>query len=470
MRLTFRNRIALHYVLATAALVAAVYLVVFGVVQHRVYRDLDTSLRYEAARHLKKITIAGAGIRFSHMGEWQEREHREVQVDPVFIQVTDPRGRLLDRSPNLKADQLIIDTTADGRLPLTSTLRGKAIRQVRVPIMRGSVPVGYLLAAISSEAMQNGLDSLREVLLLSYPVVLLVLFGSARLLAGRSIAPLAAITASTNRITRDNLAERIALPPRPDELHMLASAINGLLQRIERAVAREKQFTADASHELRTPLAVLKGTLEVLIRKPRTSAEYVEHITRGIHEIDRLNKLVDQLLLLARFEDHAPSPTRQEVAVLSSVHEVLYRQREELSAKRIRVYVADTAMPNITSDPHLIDLILDNVLSNAIKYSPARSAITVGLVRAGNRLVCTITDRGIGIRTEELDRIFDPLYRSDALAHKEIGGTGLGLSIVAKACALLAIELEVTSEVSRGTIFTLRFPVAGPVIRQGISL
>ena len=465
MSLTFKNHIALHYVLATAALVVVVYLVVFGVVQHQVYRDLDTSLRYEAAKHLKEISIAGADIRFSHMGEWKEREHREVQVDPVFIQVTDLRGRLMDRSPNLKADQLVVDATASGRIPLNSTLRGKAIRQVRVPIVQGGAPVGYLLAAISSEAAQDGLDSLREVLLLSFPVVLLVLFGSARLLAGRSIAPIAQITASTNRITRDNLAERIVRPARPNELHTLASAINGLLQRIELAVAREKQFTADASHELRTPLAVLKGTLEVLIRRPRTSAEYVEHITLGIREIDRLSKLVNQLLLLARFEDHAPSPTRQEVAVVSSVHEVLYRQRENLNAKRIRVDVADTATPPITSNPYLVDLVLDNVLSNAVKYSPEGSAITVGLARAGSRLACTIADRGMGIRAEELDRIFDPFYRSDALAHKDIGGNGLGLSIVAKACALLAIELEVASEVGQGTTFTLHFPIDGPAVR-----
>jgi two-component system heavy metal sensor histidine kinase CusS len=203
----------------------------------------------------------------------------------------------------------------------------------------------------------------------------------------------------------------------------------------------------------------------VLIRKPRTSAEYVEHIMWGIQEIDRLNKLVEQLLVLARFEDHAPSPTRQEVTIFSSVHEVLYRQREALSAKRITVDVADPATPPITSDPYLVDLILDNVLSNAIKYSPAGSVIAVGLAHADNRLACTIIDQGIGIRNEELDRIFDPLYRSDALAHKEIGGTGLGLSIVAKACALLAIELEVTSEVSRGTTFTLRFPADGPASR-----
>ena len=460
MPLPFKNRIALHYMLATAALVAAVYLVVFGVVKNQVYSHLDNNLRYEAAKHLKELRTTGNTLRFANKSEWLELEHREVQVDPVFIQVSDLRGRLMDRSPNLKADQLAFDPTKADRRPLNSTLRGKAIRQVQVPVVVAGAPAGFLLAAISAEAAQHVLSSLEMVLLLSFPVVLLVLFGIARGLAGRSIAPIAQITATTNRITRTNLAERIALPPRPDELHTLATAINGLLHRIEQAVEREKQFTADASHELRTPLAVLKGTLEVLIRKPRSEAEYVANIALGIGEIDRLTHLVDQLLLLARFENQAKGLNRQELTVLTGVHEVLYRHRAALNAKHIRVDVQDGQLPAITSDPFLVDLILDNLLTNAVKYSPVGSTITVGLAAAPNGcLVCTIADQGIGIRAEDLGRIFDPLYRSDALAHKHIGGTGLGLSIVAKACALLTIGLDVQSELGQGTTFTLSFPV-----------
>ena len=467
--LAFKDRIALHYILATAALVAGAYLLIFGVVHNQVYSDLDRSLRYEAAKHLKEVRIVNAELRFSHMGEWQEREHREAQVDPVFIQITDARGRLMDRSPNLKTDQLTFDPAHDGHRPLNAELRGKAIRQAQVPIAApgggpAAPPAGYLLAAISSEAAQRGLDSLRMVLLGSFPLVLLVLFGIARRLAGRSIAPVVAITAATNRITRHNLAERVALPPRPDELHTLATAINDLLQRIERAVEREKQFTADASHELRTPLAVLKGTLEVLIRKPRTAAEYVENIGLGIREIDRLTHLVDQLLLLARFENHAKNLNLQELSVLSCVHDVLYRLRTELNARQIRVDVDDAGTAALTSDPYLVDLILDNVLTNAVKYSPAGSLITVALYQRGAGLCCTITDEGIGIRSEDLEMIFNPLFRSDALAHKEIGGTGLGLSIVAKACALLAIELRVASEIGQGTTFTLHFPTDGSAV------
>jgi signal transduction histidine kinase len=459
MSLRFKDRIALHYVLATAALVAAAYLVVFAVVHHRVYLDLDANLRYEVAKHRQEVSLTGRTIRFTHKDEWEEREHREVQVDPVFIQINDSQGRLLDRSPNLKGEQLTFDATPTGRVPFNSQLRGSAIRQAQVRLTQaGGGTAGYLLAAISSEAAQHVLASLRLVLLGSYPVVLLVLFGSARLLAGRSIAPITQITATTNRITRNNLAERITLPPRPDELHTLASAINGLLHRVEQAVAREKQFTADASHELRTPLAVLRGTLEVLIRKPRSAAEYVESIGLGIHEIDRLTHLVEQLLLLARFENPSEGQCRQELSVLSCVDEVLHRRRVDLSAKRIRVDVQDGQASTIVSDPYLVDLILDNVLANAIKYSPAGSSIRVSLACGDTHLHCAIADQGIGIRPDDLTHIFDPLYRSEALAHKHIDGTGLGLSIVAKACDLLAIERTVASTLGQGTTFTLGFP------------
>jgi signal transduction histidine kinase len=465
MTLRFKDRIALHYVLATAALVAAAYLVVFGVVRHRVYLDLDTNLRYEVAKHLQEVGVTGGTVRFTHKEEWEEREHQEVQVDPVFIQITDLRGRLLDRSPNLKGEQLPFDATPAGRRPFDAQLRGTAIRQVQVRLTEvGGQPAGYLLAAISSEAAQHVLASLGLVLLGSYPVVLLALFASARRLAGRSIAPIAQITAATNRITRSNLAERIALPPRPDELHTLASAINGLLHRVEQAVAREKQFTADASHELRTPLAVLRGTFEVLLRKPRSAPEYAASITLGMAEIDRLTRLVEQLLLLARFDSPGQRASRQELSVLGCIDEVLHRRRAELSAKHIRVDVQDGEAVTIVSDPYLVDLILDNVLANAIKYSAPNSTITVALAPAGGCLGCTITDQGIGIRPENLAHIFDPLYRSDALAHKHIEGTGLGLSIVAKACDLLGIERSVASELGQGTTFMLRFPLAPPVV------
>ena len=113
------------------------------------------------------------------------------------------------------------------------------------------------------------------------------------------------IIETTNRITKDNLNERVKLPVNKDELYQLSNGINRLLQRIEDTIVRERQFTSDASHELRTPLASLRGTLEVLIRKPRTQSEYEEKVTYALYEIDRMNNIIEQLLILARMDNNS---------------------------------------------------------------------------------------------------------------------------------------------------------------------
>lgn len=456
--LSFKDRIALHYLLATATLVALTFLVVFFVVKRQVYADLDYDLRFEATKHLGELVVGDSTLQFRNKGEWLEREHREVQVNPVFIQLNDARGRFTDKSPNLKTGQLEFDPARAFRRPFNAVLRGTTIRQLQIPLPQQGRPVGYLLAAIPLDYSQRVINSLKLVLLLSFPVVLAGLFLVTRLLAGRSIQPIKAITATTDRITKNNLTERIELPRNHDELYQLTLSINDLLARIEQALAREKQFTADASHELRTPLAVLKGTLEVLVRKPRTGPEYVENITRGIREIDRLTHIVDQLLLLARFEKYAQHVAVREIDLAACIHEALWRLRHELETKQIHVDLDGTPAGTVAGDPYLTDLILDNLLANAIKYSPAHSTITIGLSVRGSRVACAIADQGIGINPANLGKIFDPLYRSDALQHKHIEGSGLGLSIVAKASALLGIELTVASELGQGSTFTLLFP------------
>uniref|UniRef100_UPI00404914DA histidine kinase dimerization/phospho-acceptor domain-containing protein n=1 Tax=Flavobacterium sp. TaxID=239 RepID=UPI00404914DA len=154
---------------------------------------------------------------------------------------------------------------------------------------------------------------LKNILLISYPLILILLYLFARFFAGRSIIPVSTIIDTSRKITKDNLKTRIPLPNNKDELFALSQTINNLLDRVENAIEREKQFTSDASHELRTPLAVIKGTMEVLIRKPRNQHEYEEKIQFCISEVDRLNHMVDQLLLLARFENQKQNIKKESI-------------------------------------------------------------------------------------------------------------------------------------------------------------
>src|SRR5690606_28255192 len=273
MSLSFRNRIALHYMIATAGIMAVAFTVVYFVVQGTVYQNLDNDLSFEAEKHTGEIKIVGDSVKIKYKKEWEEREHREVQVNPVFIQILNKDGKFMDKSPNLKEDGLTFNAQQNYGGHFNEILNNMAIRQVQVPIEENGKIKGFILAAMSLESSKMVLLSLRNVLIVSYLFLLVGLYFMSRYLAGRGIIPVKVITETTKRITKNNLNERVVLPQNKDELYELSSGINQLLQRIESAIERERQFTSDASHELRTPLATLKGTLEVLIRKPRERLE-----------------------------------------------------------------------------------------------------------------------------------------------------------------------------------------------------
>lgn len=456
MNVSFKNRIASFFLIATALLVAVVFAFIFFMVRNQVYADLEYTLNYEAVRHEKEIMIEGGRMKFINKTEMQEREHREVEVNPIFIQLTDATGNVQDRSPNLKEGTLIFQSGVTGPVDQDHVLNGKRIRQRQIPIVDRGKVVGYIVTAVSSENAHQLVSALQRWLLVLYPIVLLILFGVTRWLAGKSIKPVTTILQTTNRITESNLSERIPLPDQRDELFQLTSSINQLLMRIESAMEREKQFTADASHELRTPLSVLRGTLEVLLRKPRTSEEYVEKIELSIKEIDRMHLIVEQLLTLARFDHPGKSPVKESVVLKQFLFDLIQRQKRTWSDNGVQVDVQCADAVVLQTDPGLLEVILDNLLSNAVKYSSHNHNVQV-VVEEQPALTLSVRDSGIGIREEDLHRIFQPFYRSAALEHKTIKGTGLGLSLVQKACDQLGIEITVSSEVNKGSSFTLTF-------------
>ncbi|MCB0631194.1 MAG: ATP-binding protein [Saprospiraceae bacterium] len=457
MNLSFKNRIAFHYLIATALMTAVVFFMIFQVVQSSVYLHLDDDLVYEAHKHTKEIKLEGKRVIFRNKAEWEEREHREAEVNPVFIQLVGLDGEVMDKSPNLKEDFLAYQEQNPSQ-PFDALLRNRSIRQVQIPVSFKNEQTAYLLTAMSLENSKSVLTRLRNILFLSFPVVLLLLFMITRMIADRSILPIRGITQTADNITRNNLNERIALPRNKDELFSLTTSINHLLDRVEEALEREKQFTADASHELRTPLTVLKGTLEVLIRKPREQEEYKAKIGSVVQEIDRMSEAVEQLLTLARMDNVKRLEKMQDLNLLLVLDDIVQRNAPLLQKKNIQISINTGETLTIFSDPHLIDLLLDNIFSNAIKYSEDGSRIQLSVKEQARCVLCVIEDEGIGIRSEDINKVFTPFFRSDALEHKHIKGNGLGLAIVKKIAFLLRAEIDIDSRAGQGTRVSIRFP------------
>ena len=450
-QLSFKNRIASHYIITTALLIFVVFFIIYSIVKLSVYNHLNTDIAKEVKNHLNEIGIKNNTFYLMHAREWEEREHNTVDVNPVFIQFLDKNGDVIEKSPNLKNEVLYFNKDIPNNELFDTKILGNKIRQIQVPIFEGSKIIGYLIIAMSLEGALIVLQNLEEILIIAYPLILIVLFFIARFIAGRSIKPISSIIKTSNIITKDNLTSRIPLPQNKDELFVLSQTINNLLDRIETAIEREKQFTSDASHELRTPLTVIKGILEVLIRKPRNPAEYEEKINFCVKEVNRLNHLVDQLLLLARFENQTQTLKLENVYLNALFLDTIARYSSSIQAKKINVLTEFSQDFYLKTDNYLFSIIINNLISNAVKYSNSNDDLTVKIINNGVKVECYIIDSGIGIPAEDLERIFNPFYRSKSSDHPEIKGTGLGLSIVKKLCSLLGITISITNQEDVGT-------------------
>lgn len=454
--LSLKNRIAFYYIISTALLVFVVFIIIYSIVSYTVFKNVNENINFEAAEYQKKIHFINEKPKLLDKNEWVKQEHNEVAVNPVFLVLTDSQGCIIEKSENLKQENLIISIQNKSIITTDILLAGKLLRQKQVPLFYKNKLKGYLLVAVSQQEAITILSNLFDILLLLYPITLILLFIVARLITARSISPILNIIDTTSKISQEDLNFRIELPKKKDELQLLSQTINDLLDRIQNAVEREKQLTSDASHELRTPLAVIKGTLEVLIRKPRNQTEYLEKIDFCIKEVDRLNNLVSELLLLARFENQKQNINREEISLNAIILDELSRYSDKIKNKQIKVKHNFTEDYIIKSDQYLISIIFGNLISNALKYSKPNGEININLYQEKSAIIVTIIDNGIGIKKDNLDKVFDPFFRSFPNNHPEIKGTGLGLSIVRRVCILLGIVVKIESEEKIGTKVTLK--------------
>jgi signal transduction histidine kinase len=393
MQLSFKNRIALNYIITTGLLVFVVFSVIYSIVRHTVYRHIDQNIKVEVQNHLSEIKIEKGRIILIDQEEWNEREHNAVDVNPVFVEFLDLNKKIIEKSPNLKTQNLIYSDSVENFELFDTKMGDNTIRQIQVPLHIKSRKIGYLIVGMSLADSKLVLNNLFDILSFAFPIILILLFFIARFFAGRSIKPINTIIKTSDIITKDNLKIRIPLPDTRDELYTLSRTINNLLNRIEEAMERERQFTSDASHELRTPLTVIKGTLEVLVRKPRESWEYEDKINFCVTEVDHLSMVVDQLLLLARFENRNQNIQTELVYLNALILDVMTFNSEKINKRKIHFKVKAEDDYYIYSDNYLVVTILRNVISNALKYSNDNGEVVITLFKEKNEIVCCIADK-----------------------------------------------------------------------------
>ena len=287
--------------------------------------------------------------------------------------------------------------------------------------------------------------------------ILSVLIGY--LITRRSFAPLQKIMATAQSISGGNdLSRRIDLPPGKDELHKLASSYNDMFDRLEGAFQREKQFTSDVSHELRTPVSVILSQCEYSLELDERPEEYREALEVIQSQGLKMKDMITQLLFFSRLEQ-GREPLQMEITDLSRLAADICNEQQSLCHRPITIRQNISAGISALVDRRLFSRVLENLISNGIKYGRDGGYVEISLRQEPHQILLTVSDDGIGISPEDLPHIWSRFYQADSARSPEQSGVGLGLAMVKEIAELHGGSVRAESRIGQGSVFTVAFPI-----------
>jgi len=383
-----------------------------------------------------------------------------------FIQVLDTSGRIGLKSGSLGRFQLPISLKAlknasKGKVTFETnrTIGTSPIRIVTVPIVEGRRISNIVQVATSLEDMEKALHTLLLILSITIPSALVVAGLGGHFMANRALRPVEEVTNTAREITSHNLNRRIRIKNVKDEIGRLAETLNEMISRLDESFKKIRQFSADVSHELKTPLTVLKGEIEVALRRGRTADEYKAILRSNLEEINNMTKVVDDLLLLSRVDTGEVALKKTIVDLSDFLSEIQVQAQVLATPKSIDVYFHNNQRVRAFADPLRLKSMMLNLVENGIKYSSPGGRIDITLDKRDGFACITVKDQGIGISEEALPQVFDRFFRVDKARSRQEGGSGLGLSICKWIAEAHNGTISAKSESGKGSAFTVRIPV-----------
>jgi heavy metal sensor kinase len=333
-----------------------------------------------------------------------------------------------------------------------------------VPLRLVAIPVdggGLLVVGASLEDSADALAGLASLLLIGAPVAIAVTSLIGWLVAGAALRPVERMATEAEAISASEPGRRLAVPPTGDELARLAEGLNRMLGRLEEAVERERRFVSDASHELRTPLANLKAELDIALRRTRGPEELTQVLHSALEETDRLGRLAEDLLVLARAEGGRIPIHRENVDLGRLVADTLASFAGRADAAGITLETAAAHAVHVHGDASRLRQAVGNLIENALIHTPTGGRIEAETSAEDGVGVIRVRDSGPGFPPEFLDRAFEPFSRSDVGRSRHVGGAGLGLAIVRAVAVAHGGSAEARNLPDGGAEVTLRVPAKG---------
>ena len=378
--------------------------------------------------------------------------------ETTFVQVVDSAGSVLASSASLEGQSKVASFAAGTSSPEFRTLSGLPIgpegqfrvagRGVDTPTGRVTVYAGESLAVVN-----RSVHGLIAALLIFDPIFLAVVGLTVWILVRRALSPVEAIRSEVAGISAKELDRRINEPPVMDEIGRLAITMNDMLGRLDASSHRQQTFVADASHELRSPLAAAHAELEVGLTHP-ASTNWPDAARNALGELERARRIVDDLVVLARFDEGVISASDVEVDLDELVLDQCTRIRRTTT---VAVDVSEVSGARVIGNEEQLGRAVRNLLDNAVRH--AQSLVTVELRHDVHQVVLSVTDDGLGIAPQDRQRIFERFARVDSARARSSGGSGLGLAIVHEIVTAHGGTVEV-SDTRSGAQFVIRLPLA----------
>jgi two-component system, OmpR family, heavy metal sensor histidine kinase CusS len=460
IRLSLNARLALLFVFIVTFCLAIVGIILFDALARHIYAREDLSIVL-AARHLRRLAVEMDDV--EGIREHQDRLVSLVLGDPALaLKIEAPDGaHVIDYDPPHLPIPVLTPTPETQRI-VTEQLRhwistdDAPMRGVAtLATLRNKATVKISVARSMSDRVAM-LAEYRSLIWMTGGLAVLVAAVLSLVLIRHALRPLQQMAASARDVTPERLDARIDLQRAPAELQELALSLNAMLRRLQRGFDRLWEFTTDLAHDLRTPIGNMRGASEVALTRVRSPSEYQALLASNIEECDRMTRMIESVLFLARAESPHFALKRVSFDAADELHRI--GEYFEGLAAEAGVDIRIRGEARVSAERELFRRAVSNLLANALRYTPAGGAIVLTAAATPEGTSITVENPGTGIAPSDLDKVFERFYRGDASRSNPGTSSGLGLAIVKTIMELHGGRASVRSDAAGLTAFDLHFP------------
>jgi two-component system OmpR family sensor kinase len=463
---SFSNRLAARATATMTAALVVIAVLTYGAVRETLDSQVNASLLNVASIQAASVTDAPSGAMRFHEWDLTPAEAAQVRELNRFAQIWTEDGKSILRTryitEDLPLDGNALRVAARGDLTWSEQeFQGFRIRSLYYPLARFGPAHGRHVLQVAAP-LDTRDRMLKRLVIFMVGVIGLVsamMYVGSSWLAKRAVRPVAEIIAQSREIGGGTIDRRISAYADSKEYRGLVEVLNTMLDRLEDAFQAQRRFTADASHELRSPLTALRGELELARRRKRSPDEYERTIDSALEEVERLSRITEDLLTLARSDAGVLVLRPESVDLGAAAQEVVARLQGAATMRDVQIQTESAGDTLLRGDPDLLKRLIWNLVGNAVKFTPRGGQVSVRVDHADEGVRLHVADTGPGIPPDQVEHIFDRFYQINPVrtGGEADSGTGLGLAIARAIADLHSASIDVTNE-RTGALFTVVFP------------